>query len=73
MAEVKNFLWEETPVDITAEANFIWNIANKLRNVYMPDKYGDVILPMTIIRRFECSLAPTKKKVIDLFNVNINM
>ena len=63
-----NMLWEETPVDVTAEANFIWSIANKLRGSYMPDKYGDVIIPMTIIRRFECTLVPTKDKVVAKFN-----
>ena len=63
-------LWEETPVDVTAEANFIWLIANKLRGTYMPDKYGDVIIPMVIIRRFECTLAPTKQAVLDMFNSN---
>ena len=36
-------LWDDNPVDITQEANFIWSIANKLRGTYMPDKYGDVI------------------------------
>lgn len=59
--------WEEKPVDITSEANFIWGIANKLRGAYMPDKYGDVIIPMTIIRRFECALAPTKDKVLKAY------
>lgn len=58
-------LWDDNPVDITAEANFIWSIANKLRGSYMPDKYGDVIIPMTIIRRFECALEKTKQAVID--------
>lgn len=67
MNEIKNLLWEETPVDITAEANFIWSIANKLRGSYMPDKYGDVIIPMVIIRRFECTLEPTKQAVVDMF------
>ena len=57
-------LWDDNPVDVTAEANFIWGIANKLRGSYMPDKYGDVIIPMTIIRRFECALEDTKEKVI---------
>lgn len=57
------FTWDEDPVDISAEANFIWSIANKLRGVYMPDKYGDVIIPMTIIRRFECALEKTKEKI----------
>lgn len=52
--------WDETPIDVTQEANFIWSIANKLRGSYMPDKYGDVIIPMTIIRRFECALADKK-------------
>ena len=41
-------LWDDKPVDVTSEANFIWSIANKLRGSYMPDKYGDVIIPMTI-------------------------
>lgn len=62
-----DFLWDDTPVDVTAEANFIWSIANKLRGSYMPDKYGDVIIPFTILRRFECTLEPTKQKVIDAF------
>lgn len=57
-------LWDDNPVDITKEANFIWSIANKLRGTYMPDKYGDVIIPMTIIRRLECALAPTKDAVV---------
>lgn len=60
-------LWDDTPVDITNEANFIWSIANKIRGTYMPDKYGDVIIPMTIIRRLECTLESTKDKVIQLF------
>lgn len=60
-------LWDDNPVDITSEANFIWSIANKLRGVYMPDKYGDVIIPMTIIRRLECALETTKQAVVDQF------
>lgn len=60
-------LWDDNPVDITAEANFIWSIANKLRGVYMPDKYGDVIIPMTIIRRLECALEPSKQNAITKF------
>lgn len=51
--------------DITDKASFIWSIANILRATYMPDHYGDVIIPMTIIRRFECSLQPTKERVIN--------
>ena len=60
-------LWDDNPVDITAEANFIWSIANKLRGSYMPDKYGDVIIPMTILRRFECALEDTKPAVVEKY------
>lgn len=63
-------LWDDNPVDVTQEANFIWNIANKLRGTYMPDKYGDVIIPMTIIRRFECALKNTKEKVVEEYKKN---
>ena len=63
-------LWDDNPVDVTSEANFIWSIANKLRGTYMPDKYGDVIIPMTILRRFECALAPTKASVIEAYEKN---
>lgn len=55
------------------QASFIWNIANKLRGAYMPDKYGDVIIPMTIVRRFECSLADTKKEVLEDYEKNNNI
>lgn len=65
-------LWDDNPVDITAEANFIWSIANKLRGSYMPDKYGDVIIPMTIIRRFECALEKTKGAVLAKYKENPN-
>ena len=69
MSEVKKIdaLWDDSPVDVTQEANFIWSIANKLRGSYMPDKYGDVIIPMVIIRRFECALKDTKDAVVQKF------
>ena len=65
-------LWDDNPVDVTAEANFIWSIANKLRGTYMPDKYGDVVIPMTILRRFECTLADTKEAVVKKYEENPN-
>ena len=50
----------------TAIANFIWNIADDvLRDVYVRGKYRDVILPMTVIRRLDAVLEPTKQKVLD--------
>lgn len=60
-------LWDEEPMNVAQDANFIWSIANKLRGSYMPDKYGDVVIPMTIIRRFECALEPTKQAVVEKF------
>ena len=73
MSDLKNkidMLWDDNSVDVTAEANFIWSIANELRGTYMPDKYADVIIPMTVLRRFECALAPTKQAVIEAFEKN---
>ncbi|MHB1048742.1 MAG: type I restriction-modification system subunit M [Bacteroidota bacterium] len=47
--------------------NFIWGIADDvLRDVYVRGKYRDVILPMTVIRRLDVLLEPTKKLVIDM-------
>lgn len=61
---------DDSPIDVSAEVNFIWSIANKLRGPYQSDKYKDVIIPMVIIRRFECALANTKQKVISKFKEN---
>ena len=68
--KILDTMWDDNPIDITQEANFIWSIANKLRGSYMPDHYGDVIIPMTILRRFECALEATKKKVTDAYEAN---
>lgn len=57
-------MWDDAPIDVSSEVNFIWSIANKLRGPYQSDKYKDVIIPMVIIRRFECALEPTKKAVV---------
>ncbi len=42
-------------------AGFIWNIANKLRGPYRPTQYRHVMLPMTILRRLDLVLEPTRK------------
>jgi len=65
-------MWDDNPIDVTREVNFIWSIANKLRGPYKSDKYKDVIIPMTIIRRFECALEETKKDVVKKFKENPN-
>ncbi|KAF0591266.1 MAG: type I restriction/modification system, methylation subunit [Candidatus Campylobacter infans] len=57
-------------MDISKEVNFIWNIADKLRGAYTSDKYKDVIIPMVILRRFECALADTKSKVLTKFSAD---
>ncbi len=47
--------------------NFIWGIADDvLRDLYVRGKYRDVILPMTILRRFDAVLEPTKQAVLDM-------
>ena len=47
-------------------ANFIWGIADDvLRDLYVRGKYRDVILPMTVLRRLDAVLEPTKKAVLD--------
>ena len=47
-------------------SNFIWNIADSvLRDLFVRGKYRDVILPMTVIRRLDAVLEPTKQKVLD--------
>ena len=47
--------------------SFIWNIADDvLRDVYVRGKYRDVVLPMTVLRRLDAVLEPTKQKVLDM-------
>jgi type I restriction enzyme M protein len=48
-------------------SNFIWQIAELLRGPYRPPQYERVMLPMTVLRRFDCVLAPTKEKVLREF------
>ena len=43
--------------------NFVWGIADQLRGVYRPSQYGNVILPMTILRRLDCVLEATRDQV----------
>lgn len=45
---------------------FVWSIADQLRGVYKPHQYGNVILPMTILRRLDCVLDPTREQVRDI-------
>lgn len=48
-------------------SNFIWSIADDvLRDVYVRGKYRDVILPMTVVRRLDAVLEPTKRAVLEM-------
>jgi type I restriction enzyme M protein len=52
---------------LSSLTNFIWNIADDiLRDVYVRGKYRDVILPMTVLRRLDAVLEPTKQAVLDM-------
>ena len=59
-------LQQQTTVNVQEKANLIWAIADKLVGVYKPHEYGNVILPMCVVKRFEDTLAPTKQKVLDM-------
>ena len=53
---------------INEKATLIWAIADKLTGVYKPHEYGEVILPLTVIRRFDCILADTKEAVLEKYD-----
>lgn len=57
----------QTTINIREKATMIWNIADILRGVYKPHEYGNVILPMTVIKRFHDCLLPTRDKVIETY------
>jgi type I restriction enzyme M protein len=46
------------------KVSFIWSVADLLRGPYRPNQYKDVMLPMTVLRRLDCVLEPTKAKVL---------
>ena len=50
--------------NVNEKAGLIWAIADKLTGVYKPHEYGEVILPLTVIRRFDCILAEKKDAVL---------
>ncbi|MFZ5945119.1 MAG: type I restriction-modification system subunit M [Bacillota bacterium] len=51
-------------INVNEKANLIWSIADKLTGAYKPHEYGEVILPLTVIRRFDCILENTKDAVV---------
>lgn len=57
-----------TEAAIRNHAAFIWSVADLLRGDYKQSEYGKVILPLTVIRRLDCVLDPTKQAVLDRAN-----
>src|SRR4051812_3961754 len=53
-----------TEARINNHAAFIWSVADLLRGDYKQSEYGKVILPLTVIRRLDCVLEPTKDAVL---------
>jgi type I restriction enzyme M protein len=44
--------------------SFIWGVADLIRDTFKRGKYQDVILPLTVLRRLDCVLAPTKERAL---------
>ena len=51
--------------NFSERVSFIWSVADLLRGPYKPAQYGKVILPLTVLRRLDCVLEPTKQKVLE--------
>jgi type I restriction enzyme M protein len=57
----------QTTINVQEKATLIWNIADILRGLYKPHEYGEVILPMTVIKRFHDTLLPTREVVLSTY------
>lgn len=59
---------QKTTVNVRQKANLIWATADIIgQGLYKPHEYGKVILPMTVIKRFNDALVPTKEKVLEVY------
>jgi len=58
---------------IQNNANLIWSIADVLTGAYKPHEYGKVILPLTVIKRFDCILESTHDQVLEKLSKNTSM
>lgn len=63
-------MFDDNSIDVSNEVGLVWSIANSLRGAYTSDKYKDVIIPMVILRRFECALEKTKQKVVEMYDAD---
>jgi type I restriction enzyme M protein len=50
------------------KVSFIWSVADLIRDTFKRGKYQDVILPLTVLRRLDCVLEPTKAQVLETYN-----
>lgn len=64
---IEQNIQNQTTININEKATMIWNIADILRGLYKPHEYGNVILPMTVIKRFHDCLLPTRDKVMETY------
>jgi len=53
---------------IKNHAAFIWSVADLLRGDYKQSEYGKVVLPLTVLRRFDCVLAPVKQDMLTKYD-----
>jgi type I restriction enzyme M protein len=53
---------------IKNHASFIWSVADLLRGDYKQSEYGKVVLPLTVLRRFDCVLAPVKQDMLATYD-----
>lgn len=61
-------LQKQTNINIQEKANLIWKIATHLVGLYKPHEYGKVILPMTVLKRFDDALKTNKQAVVEMFD-----
>lgn len=64
-----NELQKQTNTNIQEKANLIWESATHLVGLFKPHEYGKVILPMTVLKRFDDALAPTKQFFVSQGNI----
>src|SRR3989344_7912902 len=55
-------------VNFQEKVTFIWDLADLLRGVYKRNEYQKVILPFTVLKRFDCVLAHSKKTLLEAYN-----
>lgn len=51
-------------INFQDKVSFIWSIAEILRGPYKPEDYGKIVLPLAVLRRFDCVLESTKEEVL---------